>query len=262
MGISVTAGISLIPTFTLVPNQRRGRKELRMKRAFIFACVALAGSLLIGGCFPIRTGSQAQATDIALGKTLGAATAIAEYKFKSTVEAVITPTETRVNTPTPTAVWYPMGTPISSPTFVPVATNTPSKIPLTSVTTEGRDWIWFQLSSGSLSDTGVGQVKEGITLKVVETSGDVVGLLLSGWVNKDSVKELSDGSGTFLCKYHSEGHFQRKSLCHAHIYGESSLNNIIAIAPPDLKVTIQDRVGDTMKIQLANTIWVGEIYVK
>lgn len=230
-----------------------------MKKANIIT-VLLVVFLATSCRLPVRSGSAAQATDIAngyyMGATEGAKTAVSEFKKSLTQTAV----QVKTATPKPTYFWEYTDTPSQTP-------SPPEEYVNKIGTLSGRDWIWYQLEPGADPTSGEGQFKEGTEVTVIRESYNSYGIKLVGWVANSDMQSGGAGANDVLtCLYHTWEHFEALNLCHAHFYATQPLDLkdesiIFAIALPGLGVNVLEHHDLVSKVELTSLVWVDSSYI-
>ncbi len=209
---------------------------------------------------PVRSGSAAQATDIAngyyMGATEGAKTAVYEFKMALTQTAV----QEKATTPKPYSFWdYSYDSSQTPPPSESYMSRT--------ATLSGRDWIWYQLEPGADPASGEGQFREGAEVTIVQESYNSYGVKLVGWVANSDMQSGGAGVNDVLtCLYHTWDHFEAMNLCHAHFYATQPLDledesSVFAIAQSGLSVNVLEHRDLVSRVELTSLVWVDSSYI-
>lgn len=241
--------------------------------------IVMLMALVLSGCkFGLYTGSDAQMTAIALGKTQGAPDAARD---------AIATYQAAQGTPTPDAGWLPdfegqfdeFGSMIS-PT--PDITPTPM-LQMARVTTKfeveqkkkGGEvitvlWHWFKSQPGEVASEffpgqlegakGAGQIRSGVTLPIFMTASvdHYFGIRITGWAEELDVDRAAN---IIACIPHEWDH-TGKILCHAHIFADPAAktsDTILGVLMPGVGIRILEERPDLkmVKIEVTSLMWLG-----
>ncbi|OGG01488.1 hypothetical protein A2Z33_00390 [Candidatus Gottesmanbacteria bacterium RBG_16_52_11] len=227
----------------------------------------------------VYTGSSAQQTAIALGKTQGAPaamTAAAETNAASTLAA-----KGITATPTPGGFfegWFEMPDLGLNPT--PAGTPYPQVgFVTTKYGPEGELlWHWFQNQPGTgpVSEffpgqhetaKGAGQIRSGVRLPVhLDASVEhYFGFKVQAWME---ITDVDEAKLLTKCTKHDWGDHagKEKELCHAHLlaYPQKDVNNIIGVVMPKIPVKIlkRDEYNRMLFVELTSVVWLSSEQVE
>jgi hypothetical protein len=237
-----------------------------MKRlAAAIIVLSLAGAACV---FPVRTGSDAQATDIAYGATKGAPTAVAEY-IKTQEAGKNAPTEApgrqslaeeaREGFRTSSS-WQVSFEEPDGPVLFTVKTVKQKGEAWSGVNLFDTPGVPRELGFGSSSYKRVVQLTHGVELFVHDTVSmdHYLQVVLEAWMETGDIDNLQGSITEVVCYWHDWDHIG-EPMCHGHLYStpDKGFDTLIGFVEERTAVKILeiDTVNRMVKVALP-LLWV------